>query len=704
MARTSNKRATKKTVDATGPIIIHEIKIGQLERGNQSIQKWMRNVKAAERILNPNRRFLLETFLDISIDLHLDSVQGKRIRALKNVPFEWPGLTDEKIIENLRSPWFYELVTIVGKSIFEGYKVAEVKLGPDGLINQCEEIPPQNVRPDKKIITREMWGSEEGAFPYTQPPLSYYIVEIGRPKDLGLYTKIAPYVLLKRDNLADFSRFNEMFGMPLRWYEYDPHDPVARQQVTEQAEAQGSAAYVVVPKGTIVNFHEANKTGSAETYGALHKILNDEITIGVLGQTLTTSTTGVGSNALGKVHMQVESELAMEDRLYFELFVNYVFKPQILLSHGYPLNDIRGSFTLTEEISMEKKLEMWLQMIDRGIPIAEEDFYEEFGVPLPDGRPVVIPPSSRPAPNADQNNNDPKEEENEDPGTDDGQPGGADDSPKLSSPVSGAVRKLYASQCKHRSAGYSISLSYTSALNDRIEEIIRKLFNREISAGDVDPDLWKLIEDELMKALEAGYTINPGRIVTGSPDANMLAALRKDVQIFSGFKTYQFLREATDLLTDPTTGSLRTFSDFRSEILKLNSEYNVNFLRAEYNHAVGAARMAGKWVEIVGDKEVYPLLEYITAGDSRVRQSHRKLDGVIKPMDDPFWDTYMPPNDWNCRCTVRKLMDGDVTITKPDELPQLKDEFKFNPGKQQVVFPKNHPYYNADQNFKLPGT
>ena len=134
----------------------------------------------------------------------------------------------------------------------------------------------------------------------------------------------------------------------------------------------------------------------------------------------------------------------------------------------------------------------------------------------------------------------------------------------------------------------------------------------------------------------------------------MLQALKDNVFVFSGFKNYHMLREASNLLVDET-GALRTFSAFRESVLKLNEEYNINFLKAEYNHAVGSARMAGKWLQFDKDKDTLPLLQYMAAGDSRVRASHAKFNKLILPVDHPFWDTFMPPNDWNCRCNVRHL-------------------------------------------------
>jgi len=655
-------------------IVINNIVVGQLERGRQDVQTWFTNLKSAERVLNPNRRYLLDTYLDIDIDLHLASVKGKRIRALKNVPFVWQGLENDLIKDNLSAPWFYDFLETCGESLFWGYTVNEFKLGGSGLIEESVMIPLQNVKPHKKVITKYMWGDEATGFPYTEAPYNKYILEIGKPTYLGMYARIAPYVLLKRANLSDFARFNEMFGMPLRWYEYDPHDPGSRVEVEKSAQTKGSAAYIIVPKGTAVNYLESKQSGT-QAFTDFHRLLNDEISIGVLGQTLTTTNDGKGSNALGKVHMQVEAEIAMEDRLFIELLVNYSFKKNILLQHGYPLKDVKGAFNLTEEVSMENKLKMWLDMVDRGLPIAEEDFYNEFGVPLPVSRPVVVKQASPPAPPSSS-----------DPANPDTDPSDDDPDTDLSRKnVTKLVAQLYNAQCKHRHTPVSLQLSYTSELNNLIEQLIQDLFQKKIEPGQVDGRLRELYLKEFNVAVFKSI---------GNADAEFRNALLDDVKVFSQFKEYQFLRAATDALVDET-GALRTFSAFRDEVLKLNSQYNIDWLQTEYNHAIGSARMAKKWQDIVKNKETLPLLQYVTAGDSRVRQSHKKLDKIILPMDHPFWDTHYPPNDWNCRCTVKQLAEGEQSILRMDELPQLKPEFSTNTGKARTIFPKNHPYYNA---------
>lgn len=203
---------------------------------------------------------------------------------------------------------------------------------------------------------------------------------------------------------------------------------------------------------------------------------------------------------------------------------------------------------------------------------------------------------------------------------------------------------------------------------------------------------------ELTAAIEKGYRMKIGELAPGNMHQEMLHNLRKNVHLFSGFKNYHMLREATDKLVDET-GALRSFAAFKDEVLKLHNQYNVSWLEAEYNHAVSSSQMASKWVDIQETKETLPLLQYITAGDGRVRADHQALEGITLPVDDPFWNKFYPPNDWNCRCQVRQLADGNTTpgkvLAEKQELLKLKSEFDGNIAKDGVLFPPTHPYYKV---------
>lgn len=179
----------------------------------------------------------------------------------------------------------------------------------------------------------------------------------------------------------------------------------------------------------------------------------------------------------------------------------------------------------------------------------------------------------------------------------------------------------------------------------------------------------------------------------------LTAALRNNAFIFSGFKTYHSLSEVGLALTDPD-GKVKSFEQFSRDVHAIDSKYNVNYLRAEYNHAVRSSQMAVRWNDAVRDGDRY-LLQYRTAGDGRVREAHAALHNTTLPPSDPFWDSYYPPNGWNCRCTAVQVLrddyrqsDSAAAIAAGEACTSEPKQriFRFNPGKQLKLFPPKHPY------------
>lgn len=183
----------------------------------------------------------------------------------------------------------------------------------------------------------------------------------------------------------------------------------------------------------------------------------------------------------------------------------------------------------------------------------------------------------------------------------------------------------------------------------------------------------------------------------------LLEALSNDVFLFSALKTHSQLLEASRLLKDEN-GKIKPFSQFRKDIESIHSGYNQNYLESEYEFAVSSSQMAAQWAEIDGDRYN---LQYRTAGDDRVRKSHESLHNTTLPVSDPFWNKYYPPNGWRCRCIAVEVLKGKYKESDSKKAIEKGDKatteigknganrlaiFRFNPGKQKVVFPPKHPY------------
>jgi len=196
-------------------------------------------------------------------------------------------------------------------------------------------------------------------------------------------------------------------------------------------------------------------------------------------------------------------------------------------------------------------------------------------------------------------------------------------------------------------------------------------------------------------------------------DEILTADLTNNIYIFSGAKTYQQTRTMTAMLADPELKS--NFYKFKEAVKPMFKLYNEDYLQAEYQTAKASARMASDWKRIEADADVLPLLQYQTVGDGRVRPTHQALDNIIRPINDPFWKQYYPPNGWRCRCTVIQLSEGELSdmsnFTPPDDVPPL---FRMNAGIDGYVFKERgkgkHPYFDiakgdkeaAKKNWNLP--
>ena len=185
----------------------------------------------------------------------------------------------------------------------------------------------------------------------------------------------------------------------------------------------------------------------------------------------------------------------------------------------------------------------------------------------------------------------------------------------------------------------------------------------------------------------------------------MRAYLERDVFVFSGLKTHTQLTEARSKLKDEQ-GNIRPYHLFEKEILRLNNTYNRNYLEAEYQFAIQSAQSAANWANLQEDTSRY-WLEYRTAGDERVRQSHAALAGICLPKDDAFWTEYYPPNGWRCRCTAVEVLARENTKSNPETAKKAGEVattqigksgnnklamFRFNPGQEKKVFPPNNTY------------
>ena len=83
-------------------------------------------------------------------------------------------------------------------------------------------------------------------------------------------------------------------------------------------------------------------------------------------------------------------------------------------------------------------------------------------------------------------------------------------------------------------------------------------------------------------------------------------------------------------------------------------------LRTIYNTNMKSAYNAGREEFFQKNKANRPYGQYVAVIDPKTRSSHGRLHGKVFPLDDPFWDSFTPPLDFNCRCRKRALSEAAV--------------------------------------------
>jgi Phage Mu protein F like protein len=185
----------------------------------------------------------------------------------------------------------------------------------------------------------------------------------------------------------------------------------------------------------------------------------------------------------------------------------------------------------------------------------------------------------------------------------------------------------------------------------------------------------------------------------GDPNFELLQNLRQSVVFFAANKTFVQASELADLLIKQD-GTIRPFQEFKTAAEPLLGQYNGQWLKTEYDLAVRSSRAAKDFKEAEANKDLYPNLKYLPSVSVAPRDEHMKFYGIVRPIDDPFWSSHLPPSDYNCKCSfepTNEPVDGDL----PADMPVPAEPLSVNPARTGKVFDESHPYFQKVGNLDI---
>ncbi|WP_319543167.1 DUF935 domain-containing protein [uncultured Pseudodesulfovibrio sp.] len=234
-----------------------------------------------------------------------------------------------------------------------------------------------------RVLTEENPVHGEDAPPFK---LVYhrYKARSGYDTRAGIMRVCAWMYLFKNYDVKDWVSFAEVYGQPIRLGKYAPGATQDEKDALLNAvRAIGSDAAGIISRNTEIDFVEGQKYGSISLYEKLAKWCDEQMSKAVLGQTLTSSTGDVGSQALGNVHNDVRQDLTEADcKALAKTVRSQALKPMVGFNFGWDTK-VPG-FRLLYEPPEDTKAaaETHKVLAEVGLDFSQEYLSERFKIPL----------------------------------------------------------------------------------------------------------------------------------------------------------------------------------------------------------------------------------------------------------------------------------------------------------------------------------
>lgn len=152
---------------------------------------------------------------------------------------------DEEARRIFDRTWFKTLVDLYFSARYWGHtliQLGDVVFTEGGMpaYDSVLLIPRRHVIPEYGRVVAEQGDDWRKGIEYRRPPFSDWLIECGGPYDLGLYLKAAPHTIPKKNMLAFWDTFGEVFGMPMRIAKTTSRDPSTLNKISHMMQNMGA--------------------------------------------------------------------------------------------------------------------------------------------------------------------------------------------------------------------------------------------------------------------------------------------------------------------------------------------------------------------------------------------------------------------------------------------------------------------------------
>ena len=674
----NNRQRTKQQVahkQAPQNTIIQRLVVKAPQRKTSDVGAWRTAMRSADM---GRVKSLYELFEDLLIDGVLADAVDKRKDAICNAELTFLDAKGEEVLEItdlIDTLDFEELLRILMDVRFWGRTAVEFDFS-DGL--SVYEIPKSHINLSNQTILIN--DTDDSGISYEGDD---NIIVLGKQRSYGLFIKTAPFAIWKRGGFGDYAQWLEIFGMPQRVGKYNSYDPQSRQLLEDALDKAGSAPWVVIPaESNVETVNNTGSGGSGTSYNDFRKACNEEILITLLGQTLTTVQGDKGARSLGDVHKEVEEGKNKADMRFIQRVLNQYVLP-ILEKRGYPVS---GGYFLFPESAVELSISDVIQLT-KIIDIPKSFIHDKYGIPMAQDGDDIAGKSMSETEEKETNKEVEEDEKKDKPKKT--KLGFFANAPTIKE--RGIITALIDNITGTITLKDSDAGKYSINLNKLLQDALNEIYNNEVNKTE-QPLVSKPLFDISNDALQFGLEVVFSEKDFYKKNQAFVDEFKHNTAVFASFKNHQQTKKIVELLHDDD-GKLRSFREFKKLVAKVSEDYNVKWLQTEYKTAVRSARTATNFKKYLETKHLYPNLEYIESSSKNKREVHLDYVGTILPIEHEWWDTHMPPSDWNCACSVKQT-DKEVTPVPDSEL--VSKLFQNNPAKTaEFINIKETDYYKS---------
>lgn len=361
------------------------------------ISHWRYACQRAIDIEYPNRCTLLDIYADVDLDLHLSGAIGQVNGFVKCRSFKLTtekGDADTEAVKLLNAEWFKDLLDYALEAIYWGHSLIElgdVITDANGkpAFSGVKLIPRKHVVPEYGRITKIAGDDWRNGVPYRDAPYADWLIEVGRPDNLGLYKKAAMQTIPKKYALAFWDTFAEMFGIPIRIAKTSSRDEKERGKLGNMMDQMGAKAWGVFGDDTEIDLVESSKGDAFNVYDRRVDRANTELSKLVLQQTMTIE--DGSSRSQSETHLKVFKNLIESYCDTIRDMVNNQLLPR-MVKHGFPVKGLEFNWDDPVDYTPEQQL-AFERLAVENYEVPGSYFEDKYGIPAGERKSVPSGPA-----------------------------------------------------------------------------------------------------------------------------------------------------------------------------------------------------------------------------------------------------------------------------------------------------------------------